>query len=251
MQPWWAEETSFKIKKYIYFFHDSVNSTNHMESYDSVRATSICGPKSDSGQMFCNVTAVWTVISEFMWHLYHTRSTFVIITRWQESLHRFYIVMITLWIWKKVVDAVSGETQRCWTYKYCSDSSIQAKLTGSYRKYLKTLLCVFLSFLMNLLTSVAHQLINECKKITSAVPVFTSVWQRAYILRVCMRYLLQALQVKQLSWYKLPMAWHAWLAPYTALLHFTQLPAKEQKNKPGHTYNFILYSTLSTSIKNR
>ncbi len=37
----------------------------------------ICGPKSDTGLIFCNATSVWTVISEFMRHLRHSRSTFV------------------------------------------------------------------------------------------------------------------------------------------------------------------------------
>lgn len=57
---------------------------------------------------------------------------------------------------------------------------------------------------------------------------------------VCV-YSLQALQVKQLSWYKLPMAWHAWLAPWTALLHFTQLPANKKEN--NQVNNFITIST--------
>ncbi len=34
-------------------------------------ATSICGPKSDTGPMFCSLTSVWTVISWFMRLLRH------------------------------------------------------------------------------------------------------------------------------------------------------------------------------------
>jgi len=54
---------------------------------------------------------------------------------------------------------------------------------------------------------------------------------------VCVWYSLHALQVKQPSWYRLPIAWHAWPAPYTAWLHFTQLPAKDQE----HTLSISLY----------
>ncbi len=37
-----------------------------------------------TGQMFCNATTVWTVMSEFMQILHHYRSTFVIIPCWWE-----------------------------------------------------------------------------------------------------------------------------------------------------------------------
>ncbi len=46
-------------------------------------STSICDTKSDTCQMFCNVTTVWTVLLEFMQLLRRSRSTFV--------LQRFYI----------------------------------------------------------------------------------------------------------------------------------------------------------------
>ncbi len=49
-------------------------------------ATSIYGAKSNTSQMFCIATAVWTVISEFMRFLHHSRSTFVII----GTLQKFY-----------------------------------------------------------------------------------------------------------------------------------------------------------------
>ncbi len=57
----------------------------------SLRFTSICGTKSDIGQMFCNATTLWTVMSDFMQLLRHSRSTFDIIPQWRETLQRFYI----------------------------------------------------------------------------------------------------------------------------------------------------------------
>ncbi len=39
-------------------------------------------------------------------------------------------------------------------------------------------------------------------------------------------YLPQEQQVKQFVWYRFPMAWQAWLAPYTPFPHLTQIPVK-------------------------
>ncbi len=77
----------------ICFCHDSVNSTNHMESdlFNSNLCHFICGTKSDTGQLFCNAIAVWKVMLDFMRLLHHSRSTFVTIPRWRETLQRFYM----------------------------------------------------------------------------------------------------------------------------------------------------------------
>lgn len=97
--------------------------------------------------------------------------------------------MITLWVWQTVVDVVSGEMKRCWTYKYCSDSSIQAKLMGSYLKYLKLLLFL----LMNSLPSVAHQLINEwVNDYFSSPRVYFRMTACLYLEWVCMTHTLTA-----------------------------------------------------------
>lgn len=37
----------------------------------------------------------------------------------------------------------------------------------------------------------------------------------------------QEQQVKQLVWYRFPMAWQAWLAPYTPFPHLTQIPGED------------------------
>lgn len=42
-------------------------------------------------------------------------------------------------------------------------------------------------------------------------------------------YLPQEQQVKQFVWYRFPMAWHAWLAPYTPFPHLTQIPVTETR----------------------
>lgn len=40
-------------------------------------------------------------------------------------------------------------------------------------------------------------------------------------------YLPQEQQVKQFVWYRFPMAWQAWLAPYTPFPHLTQIPVRD------------------------
>ncbi len=52
-------------------------------------ATSICGTKSDLF-MFCNATAMWTVMSDFMRLLRHSRTTFVII----DSYMKWFILPV-------------------------------------------------------------------------------------------------------------------------------------------------------------
>ncbi len=73
---------------------DSVNSTNHiivnLTFTIPICVTSKSGNKSDTGQMFCNATAFWTVMSDFMQLLGHSRSTFEIIPQLRETLQRFY-----------------------------------------------------------------------------------------------------------------------------------------------------------------
>ncbi len=73
---------------------DSVNSTNHiivnLTFTIPICVTSKSGNKSDTGQMFCNATALWTVMSDFMQLLAHFRSTFKIIPQLRETLQRFY-----------------------------------------------------------------------------------------------------------------------------------------------------------------
>ncbi len=69
----WPKSDSFAHVTQISFSHDSVNSTNHMESdlFNSDLCHFICGAKSGTSQMFCSATTVWTVISELMWLLHH------------------------------------------------------------------------------------------------------------------------------------------------------------------------------------
>ncbi len=91
-------------------------------------AISICGTKSDTCQMFCNATAVWTVMPDFMRLLRYSRSTFVIIPRWLETLKRFFI--------PKVIKTVAKGSQ--WKYSGVSElicitvATLQAKHEGSY-----------------------------------------------------------------------------------------------------------------------
>lgn len=61
---------------------------------------------------------------------------------------------------------------------------------------------------------------------------------------ICKCYIPQEQQVKQFVWYRFPMAWQAWLAPYTPFPHLTQIPV-------GDTFSvsWANYSVCNNRIK--
>lgn len=60
---------------------------------------------------------------------------------------------------------------------------------------------------------------------------------------ICKSYSPQEQQVKQFVWYRFPMAWHAWLAPYTPFPHLTQIPV-------GNTsVSWVNYSVCKNKIR--
>lgn len=73
-------------------------------------ATSICGPKWNTGLMFCNVTSVWTVISEFMQFLIHSRSGFSTLAleiRFPAEYEAYLNKLIKVRITRKQVSLIS------------------------------------------------------------------------------------------------------------------------------------------------
>lgn len=102
----------------------------------------------------------------------------------------------------------------------------------SMPKHWKEFVFCFKCYLETDFVSGWHQ-INVCAHISDAlrqVSAHISRWDDEPVVTIFSLswqfYSPQEQQVKQFVWYRFPMAWQAWLAPYTPFPHLTQIPVK-------------------------